>query len=217
MATADTFRPVPENTAHRTGYHAHYVRLGGACGRFTSFDPLGPGLAAGDGAAGGMVDHDHAAGRPSRREKELAAWLTRDVPPGLREAQFDIATLLAKIEQLRDVLWMAERNMIKAEHRAHEAERNSYAAQLAQLLAVSRLDAAALERRNEMLAAAVALCEREHCGRAAAMPAEMTIAVGEDTACARCERPLPAGSPAWPDGDVVLCADCASASNEGER
>lgn len=112
-----------------------------------------------------MADPDHAAGKPSRREKEIAAWLTHDVPPELREAQFDIATLLAKIEQMRDSLWMSTRNMIEAEHRAFEAEQNSQSGRLAELLAVSRLDAASLARKNEMLAAAVALCEREHCGR----------------------------------------------------
>jgi hypothetical protein len=93
--------PVPRNTARDTGYHAHHGRLGGARGRFTSFDPLGPSLAAGDGAPGGMTDHDHADSRPSRREQEIAAWLTADVPGELRDAQFDIATLLAKIEQQR--------------------------------------------------------------------------------------------------------------------
>ena len=49
-----------------TDYHGAYVRLGQALGRFTAFDPLGAGLAAGDGRCGGMIDHDHAAGQPSR-------------------------------------------------------------------------------------------------------------------------------------------------------
>jgi hypothetical protein len=156
---------VPENT-HRTGYHAHYVRLGGERRRFTSFDPLGPGLAAGDGACGGMIDHAFNSGLPSRREQEIASWLTADVPPDLLGAQFDIATLLAKIEELRDTLWMSTRNMIEAEQRALAAERNPPARTLAGMLAVSRLESASLARRNEMLAAAAALCEREHRGTA---------------------------------------------------
>jgi hypothetical protein len=153
LKAGDEVRAVPENTAHRTGYHDHYVRLGGARRRFTSFDPLGPGLASGDGAPGGMIDHAFDSGQPSRRETEIACWLTADVPDELLDAQFDIATLLAKIEELRDALWMSTRNMIEAEHQACEAQRNSHAHQLARLLAVSRLDAANLRRRNEMLAA----------------------------------------------------------------
>jgi len=38
---------------------------------------------------------------------------------------------------------------------------------------------------------------------------ETTIRWGDDTACDRCGCPLPAGAPAWPDGDGVTCADCA--------
>jgi hypothetical protein len=40
-------------------------------------------------------------------------------------------------------------------------------------------------------------------------PPQVTIAHGDDTACDRCGHPLPAGAPAWPDGDGVNCADCA--------
>jgi len=38
---------------------------------------------------------------------------------------------------------------------------------------------------------------------------ETTIRWGDDTACACCGCPLPAGAPAWPDGDGLACADCA--------
>lgn len=40
------------------------------------------------------------------------------------------------------------------------------------------------------------------------IPAGITIAWGDDTLCARCECPLPAGAPAWPTGDGLNCADC---------
>jgi hypothetical protein len=39
--------------------------------------------------------------------------------------------------------------------------------------------------------------------------AEVTIAWGEDTSCASCLCALPAGAPAWMDGDAPLCCDCA--------
>jgi hypothetical protein len=156
--------PVPPNPALSTGYHAEYVRLAGERRRFSSFDPLGPGLAAGDGAQGGMHDADHAAGRPSRRERELAAWLTAEVPEQLRGAQFDIATALAKIEQLRDSQWMATRNMLEAERRAYEAEQRARETEeegalgrLASRYAILSLAAAALERENALLRAAA--CE----------------------------------------------------------
>lgn len=131
-----------------TDYHAAYVRLGGARRRFTSFDPLGPGLAAGDGRQGGMIDEAHAAGKPSRRELEIAAWLDRDVPPELEAAQFDIATLLAAVENLRYLDGLATRNMLDAEHRAHEAERlaaETPAGKLAGLLARAYLRISHLE------------------------------------------------------------------------
>src|SRR6266536_803430 len=169
--------PLPRNTAYDTGYRDHYVRLGGTRGRLTSFDPLGPGLAAGDGAPGGMIDHDHAAGRPSRREKELAAWLTTDVPDELRAAQFDIATLLAKIEELRDALWMSTRNMIEAGHRAYEAEREGALGELAARYATLTLAAAALEHENAILRAAAGICNRDHCGR----PGHETSATADRT------------------------------------
>jgi hypothetical protein len=38
---------------------------------------------------------------------------------------------------------------------------------------------------------------------------EITIGWGDDTACARCWTPLPAGAPAWPAGGSLVCADCA--------
>lgn len=39
---------------------------------------------------------------------------------------------------------------------------------------------------------------------------EITVSWGDDTICASCECPLPAGAPAWPAGDgAVLCNDCA--------
>jgi hypothetical protein len=38
---------------------------------------------------------------------------------------------------------------------------------------------------------------------------EITIAWGEGTRCASCLCPLPAGAPAWMDGDEPLCCDCA--------
>lgn len=41
---------------------------------------------------------------------------------------------------------------------------------------------------------------------------EVTIGWGEDTSCATCFAPLPAGAPAWLDEDnVPACADCAGA------
>jgi hypothetical protein len=146
---------IPANPAAETDYHSHYVRLGAARGRITAFAPLGPGLAAADmGVPGGMIDQDHAAGKPSRREQEIvASWLDVDVPPELETAQFDIATLLAEIERLRDADWMATRNMIQAEHRAHEAEqmaRQSPSGQLAGLLARAHLRIAYLERMLEI-------------------------------------------------------------------
>lgn len=140
MAAGEAPRTVPENTAYRTGYRDHYVRLGGERGRHTSLDPFN-----GTGTTG--------------REEEIAAWLTRDVPPELRDARFDVATLLAKIEEMRDALWMAERNMIEAGRRAHEAERRAGIPELAGLLAASRLDAANLRHQNEVLAAVIALHE----------------------------------------------------------
>jgi hypothetical protein len=39
---------------------------------------------------------------------------------------------------------------------------------------------------------------------------EITIAWGEDTSCAGCGCQLPAGAPAWTDGDALLCCDCAA-------
>ena len=150
--TGDHAAPViPANRAAGTGYHARYVRLGAARRRITAFAPLGPGLAAADmGVPGGMIDQDHAAGKPSRREREIvASWMEADVPPELEAAQFDIATLLAEIERLRDADWMATRNMIQAEHRAHVAEqmaRKAPSGQLADLLARAYLRIAYLER-----------------------------------------------------------------------
>jgi len=146
---------IPANPAAKTGYHAHYVRLGTARRRITAFAPLGPGLAAADmGVPGGMIDQDHAAGKPSRREQEIvASWLAADVPPELETAQFDIVTLLAEIERLRDADWMATRNMIQADHRAHEAEqmaRQSPSGHLADLLARAHLRIAYLERMLEI-------------------------------------------------------------------
>jgi hypothetical protein len=154
--TAAAAPVIPANPAAKTDYHAHYVRLGTARRRITAFAPLGPGLAAADmGVPGGMIDQDHAAGKPSRREQEIvASWLDADVPPKLETAQFDIATLLAEIERLRDADWMATRNMIQAEHRAHEAEqmaRQSPSGQLADLLARAHLRIAYLERMLEIV------------------------------------------------------------------
>ncbi len=37
--------------------------------------------------------------------------------------------------------------------------------------------------------------------------AEVTIT--DHSICSRCECPLPAGAPAWVNGDELLCADCA--------
>jgi hypothetical protein len=125
-----------------TEYYQHYVRLAGERCRFSALDPFGSGLAVGDGRMGGMLDEDFDAGLPSRRELEVAAWLTADVAPELRDAQFDIATCLAKVEELRYQHGLGTRNMLEAEHLAHE-----YAA----MLAVARLDAAAL--RQELDAA----------------------------------------------------------------
>jgi hypothetical protein len=42
--------------------------------------------------------------------------------------------------------------------------------------------------------------------------AEITIGWDEDTFCGGCLCALPAGAPAWADGDgQPLCADCAAA------
>jgi hypothetical protein len=38
-------------------------------------------------------------------------------------------------------------------------------------------------------------------------PAEVTIT--DHAICTRCETPLPAGAPAWADGDETYCVDCA--------
>ena len=46
------------------------------------------------------------------------------------------------------------------------------------------------------------------CGVPWTVALETTIGPGDDTACDRCGCPLPAGAPAWPDGDGVTCADC---------
>ena len=140
-------KEIPANEALRTGYHAHYVRLGGERRRLTSFDPFNvpPATRGGEG-----------------REAEIARWLTADVPSELRDAQFDVATLLAKIEDLRDALWMTQRNMIEAESRAYEAENAGALGELAARFALLHLSAAALVRQNETLRAAVARCEREH-------------------------------------------------------
>jgi hypothetical protein len=152
--TASMAPVIPPNPAAQTDYHAHYVRLATARGRLTSFDALGPGLAAADmGVPGGMIDQDHAVGRPSRREQEIAAWLTAEVPDELFGAQFDIATLLAKIEELRDAAWMGTRNIIEAEHCAYEAEQiahQSPSGQLADLLARAHLRILYLERMLEV-------------------------------------------------------------------
>jgi hypothetical protein len=44
-----------------------------------------------------------------------------------------------------------------------------------------------------------------------APPVEITVGWGDDTTCAACRCLLPAGAPAWPDGDGrLLCADCTS-------
>lgn len=41
-------------------------------------------------------------------------------------------------------------------------------------------------------------------------PTEITIADGEDTVCFACDCDLPAGAPAWPARDGLVCADCAA-------
>jgi hypothetical protein len=38
---------------------------------------------------------------------------------------------------------------------------------------------------------------------------EVTVGCGEDTSCARCGCPLPAGAPALVAGDAEICIDCA--------
>lgn len=54
--------------------------------------------------------------------------------------------------------------------------------------------------------------DRLGCLDDAPVPAEVTIT--DHAICSRCECPLPAGAPAWPDGDGgVLCNDCT----EGEQ
>lgn len=197
----------PRNPARDTGYHARYVRLGAARRRFTSFDPLGPGLAAGDGAPGGMTDHSHAAGRPSRREQEIAAWLTADVPDELLGAQFDIATLLAKVEQLRDSAWMSTRNMIEAERRANAAEGEGACRDLASRYAVLKLSVEVLERQNAVLRAA-ATC---NCGRPDGEAAEAERGTGRPAATPQgAGQPhglLPDGSGAHPAGGQYGPAD----------
>ena len=69
---------------------------------------------------------------------------------GLEAAQFDIATLLAVVENYRYLHGLATRNMLEAEHRAHEAERlarETTAGQLADALARAHLRIAQLEGR----------------------------------------------------------------------
>jgi hypothetical protein len=153
MVTSTPAAPIAETAVtdgvarrDETDYHSQYVRLGIQRRRLTGFDPFDERNSRGDG----------------HREAEIARWLTADVSSELLDAQFDIATLLAKIEALRYGLHLAQRNMLEAEHRAEEAEHTSTAGRLAELLAVSRLDAAALARRNEMLADGVALCQQTH-------------------------------------------------------
>jgi hypothetical protein len=47
------------------------------------------------------------------------------------------------------------------------------------------------------------------------MGAEVTIGAGEDTICADCFCPLPAGAPAWPgESGQPLCADCTVIAGE---
>ena len=43
---------------------------------------------------------------------------------------------------------------------------------------------------------------------------ETTIEWGEDTICAVCVHPLPAGATAYADNDGVLCVDCAAVELE---
>ncbi|HMH94174.1 MAG TPA: hypothetical protein VK586_24220 [Streptosporangiaceae bacterium] len=51
-----------------------------------------------------------------------------------------------------------------------------------------------------------------------APPVEITVGWGDDTTCAACCCPLPAGAPAWPDSDGRLsCVDCTAAEAAAER
>lgn len=51
---------------------------------------------------------------------------------------------------------------------------------------------------------------------ASAPVAEVTVSWGEDTICASCCCVLPAGAPAWPDGDGRLtCVGCVAADGAG--
>ena len=43
---------------------------------------------------------------------------------------------------------------------------------------------------------------------------ETTVEWGEDTICAVCVHPLPAGATAYADNDGVLCVDCAAVELE---
>jgi hypothetical protein len=150
-------------------YHAAYLRLAQQNRRFTAFNPLKSGLGKDDGRMGGMADANFDAGGPSRRELEIAAWLSRtDLPPELAEAQFDIATLLYALEDQRASAKRATGYMLEAEQRAHEAENTGALGELASRYAMLRFAASNLERENTVLRAARDLCTREHCGQAAA-------------------------------------------------
>jgi hypothetical protein len=52
-------------------------------------------------------------------------------------------------------------------------------------------------------------CARTH--EPAPVRGEVTIT--DHAICSRCECPLPAGAPAWVDGDETYCADCAPEGN----